>query len=202
MKFGTCTAAALLAGVTVWITAATAPAQPPTTLPEQIATGVEDGIGYRATVSDFSRVLTTTVSGGAFTTTADGGEVMLTSDTGAVVARIPLAYRIAGAAVQVDRAISDDGHRLVLTPAVTATEISEMQPVSSMTQLINEVNQNVAAVAVGGVLGGLIGTVLGLGFFSLLTGPIGLLVGGIAGGYATGGQPFLDAVTAVLTGRP
>ncbi|MTJ60867.1 hypothetical protein KP696_19325 [Nocardia seriolae] len=201
MKLGTWTTAACLATAVACLTTAGANAEP-ATVRHTTATGIDQGIGYQATLSELSRVLTTAVSGGAFTTAPDASEITLTSDDGAVVARIPLSYRLSGATVQVERTISDDGHRLVLAPKVTATEISEMQQVGSMTQLMNEINQNVAAVAIGGALGGLIGTVIGLGFFSIVTGPIGLLVGAIAGGYAMGGQPFMDAVTAVVSGRP
>jgi outer membrane lipoprotein SlyB len=90
----------------------------------------------------------------------------------------------------------------VLEPKATATEIGEMQPINSMARLTNEINQNVVGLVAGGVIGGLIGAVLGMGFFSIITGPIGMVVGAIAGGYAMGGQPFLDAVNAVVSGQP
>ncbi|MFC4127330.1 hypothetical protein [Nocardia rhizosphaerae] len=209
MKLGHFPAAALLVGATVWITAGTAAAEPTTPAPETTATGIDQSVRYEATLGEFSRVLTTTVTGGTFTTTADNTEVTLTSDSGAVVTRIPLAYEISGTTLRVTQTISDDGHHLVLTPEAStaeideiASEIGELQTISPMSQLTNEINRNVVGVVVGGVLGGLIGTVLGFGFLSIITGPIGLVLGAIAGGYAMGGQPFLDAVTAAVSGQP
>ncbi|MGY2062419.1 hypothetical protein ACW9HQ_46700, partial [Nocardia gipuzkoensis] len=154
----------------------------------------------RTVLSDASRVSDTTVTGGHFIVTDD--RVLLTSDAGESVAEIPLTYRVSNAEVHVTQRISTDGTRLTLEPKVSARDIGEMEPVSSMARLTDELNRNVVGLVVGGLLGGLLGTVLGMGFFSLLTGPIGLVVGAVAGGYATGGQSFLDAIGAVLQGQP
>jgi hypothetical protein len=206
MKFGTFTATAFLAIAAVGITAATANANPsaptPAVAKEISSSGTDQGVGYKAVLSDFSRVLTTSVENGTFQVTDNNSKVTLTSDRGDVVAQVPLAYQISGTPVRVAQQISDNGHTLVLEPTMTAKEVGEMQPVSSMVRLANEVNQNVVGMVVGGLLGGLIGTIVGVGFFSIITGPIGLLVGAIAGGYATGGQPFLDAVMNVVSGQP
>ncbi|WP_036496396.1 hypothetical protein [Nocardia sp. BMG111209] len=210
MKFGSFAALAVLTVTTVGVGAGTVSADPLTPTPldrpgataaQQISSdGTDRGVDYHVVRTDLSRELTTSVTGGRFALTGD--RVTLTSDTGDEMTSVPLTYRVRGVAVQVAQQISDDGHTLLLAPKVGAAEIGEMQPISSTAQLANEVNQNVVGVVAGGVLGGLLGTVLGMGFFSLLTGPIGLLVGAVAGGYAMGGQPFLDAVTAVLSGRP
>lgn len=202
MKLGHLPATALLVGTAVWITAGAATAQPVAPAPQAIASGIDQSVHYEATLTEFSRVLTTTVTGGAFTTTDDNTAVTLTSDAGAVVTRIPLTYQISGATMRVTQTISDNGRHLVLTPRANATEIGEMQTISPMSQLTNEINRNVVGVVAGGLLGGLIGTVLGFGFLSIITGPVGLVLGAIAGGYAMGGQPFLDAVTAVVSGQP
>lgn len=202
MKLGYFPAATLLVGATVWITAGTAAAQPITPPQEVTASGVDQSVGYEATLTEFSRVLNTTVTGGTFTATDDNTAVTLVADSGTVVTRIPLVYQISGKQMRVAQTISDDGHRLILAPQASTTEIGEMQTISPMSQLTNEINRNVVGVVAGGVLGGLIGTVLGFGFLSIITGPVGLVLGAIAGGYAMGGQPFLDAVTAAVSGRP
>ncbi|WP_282778698.1 hypothetical protein [Nocardia sp. CC201C] len=202
MKFGRFATVAFLTVAALGITAGGVGAAPESTPRELSASGDDQGVRYHAVLSDFSRSLTTAVSGGTFAVDADATAVTLTSDAGEVVATVPLAYEISGTTVEVAHRISDDGREFALEPTVTASEIGEMQPINSMARLTNEINDNVVGVVVGGVLGGLIGTVLGMGFFSILTGPIGLLVGAIAGGYAMGGQPFLDAVTAVVTGQP
>ncbi|UGT53928.1 hypothetical protein [Nocardia asteroides] len=209
MKLGYSPVAALLVGAVVAITAGAAGAQPVTQAPRADASGVDQSVRYEATLTEFSRVLTTTVSGGTFTTTEDQTAVTLTADSGAVVTRIPLAYTISGTTVRVAQTISDNGRHLVLTPQASAAEIDEiasdigeLQTISPMSQLTNEINRNIVGVVAGGVLGGLIGTVLGFGFLSIITGPVGLVLGAIAGGYAMGGQPFLDAVTAAVSGQP
>ena len=202
MKLGHFPATALLVGAAVWISSGAVAAQPTAPAPQATASGVEQSVRYEATLTEFSRVLTTTVSGGTFTTTDDNTAVTLTSDAGEVVARIPLTYQISGATMRVAQTISDGGRHLVLAPQANATEIGEMQTISPMSQLTNEINRNVVGVVAGGILGGLIGTVLGFGFLSIITGPVGLVLGAIAGGYAMGGQPFLDAVTAAVSGQP
>ncbi|MEU3010451.1 hypothetical protein [Nocardia asteroides] len=202
MKLGLFPATALLVGTAVWVTAGAATAAPVDTADKKTVSGTERSVAYEAELTEFSRVLTTTVADGAFTAAADISEVTLTSDAGEVVTRIPLTYRIGDATVRVAHTISDSGRRLVLTPQASAAEIGEMQTISPMSQLTNEINRNVVGVVVGGLLGGLIGTIIGLGFLSIVTGPVGLVLGAIAGGYAMGGQPFLDAVTAVVTGQP
>ncbi|PKV98706.1 hypothetical protein [Nocardia fluminea] len=203
MKLGFFPAATLLVGTAVWITAATAAAQPVAPPPPEATTsGVDQSVHYEATLTEFSRVLTTTVAGGTFTTTEDNTAVTLIADSGAVVTRIPLIYQISGKEMRVAQTISDNGHHLVLAPQPAATAVGEMQAISPMSQLTNEINRNVVGVIAGGILGGLIGTVLGFGFLSIITGPVGLVLGAIAGGYAMGGQPFLDAVTAAVSGQP
>ncbi len=209
MKLGYSPVAALLVGAVLAITAGAATAQPETPAPRASTSGIDRSVRYEATLTEFSRVLTTTVAGGTFTTTEDDTAVTLTADSGEVITRIPLAYTISGTKVRVAQTISDNGHHLVLAPQASATEIDEiasdigeLQTISPMSQLTNEINRNIVGVVAGGVLGGLIGTVLGFGFLSIITGPVGLVLGAIAGGYAMGGQPFLDAVTAAVSGRP
>ncbi|WP_336087289.1 hypothetical protein [Nocardia sp. SSK8] len=202
MKLGHFPATALLVGTAVWIGAGTVAARPEAPAPQAVASGVDQSVHYEATLTEFSRVLSTTVTGGTFALTDDDTAVTLTADSGATVARIPLTYEISGAPLRVAQTISDDGRHLVLTPQASAEEIGEMQTISPMSQLTNEINRNVVGVVAGGLLGGLIGTVLGFGFLSIVTGPVGLVLGAIAGGYAMGGQPFLDAVAAVVTGQP
>lgn len=202
MKLGYLPAATLLVGATVWISAGTTCAQPVAPTPQATTSGVDQSVRYEATLTEFSRVLTTTVAGGTFAATDDNTAVTLVADSGAVVTRIPLIYQISGKEMRVAQTISDDGHHLVLAPRAHTAEIGEMQAISPMSQLTNEINRNVVGVVAGGILGGLIGTVLGFGFLSIITGPVGLVLGAIAGGYAMGGQPFLDAVTAAVSGQP
>ncbi|WP_054815971.1 hypothetical protein [Nocardia arizonensis] len=201
MKFGTWAATALMAVAAVSLSAATAHAKPTTEPPKEVsASGIEQGVEYRTVLIDGSRASRTVLDRGRFALTGD--TVTLISDGGAEVARVPLTYEVSGSRVAVDQQIGADGRTLTLIPKVTAAQIGEMQPVSSMARLIAELDKNVVGVVSGAVLGGLIGAVLGVGFFSILTGPVGMVVGAVAGGYVTGGQPFLDAMTAVVSGRP
>jgi hypothetical protein len=212
MKFGKFAATALIAVATVGIAAGTANANPPTSTPpaaapatapvtkakEITASGVDHGVTYHATLSDLSRKLTTVVDHGRFVLAENGTEVDLKSASGNALATVPLSYKFDGSTVHVAQQISADGHQLVLVPQASAKEIGSLQPVNSMARLTAEINKNIVGVVAGGVIGGLIGAVCGLFWLSWLTGPIGLLVGAIAGGYIMGGQPFLNAVTAVI----
>ncbi|MEU7764196.1 hypothetical protein AB0B25_03620 [Nocardia sp. NPDC049190] len=202
MKFGTIAAITFSAVAAVGIAAGTANSQPAQADREMVSTGVDQGVGYHTTVSDETGTITTSIEHGTFAVVDNGAKIALTSDTGAVVAEVPLTYEVSGSKLPVAHEISDNGTRLALTPVADAKEIGEMQPISSMNRLMAELNKNVAGVVVGGLLGGLLGALIGLGFFSIITGPIGLVVGAIAGGYIMGGQPFMDALMAVVNGEP
>ncbi|WP_433574717.1 hypothetical protein [Nocardia brasiliensis] len=201
MRFGTFTSAALVVAVATGVVAGRADARPPESIDAGSAVGLDNGVEYHAGLTMPGEVLTTAVTGGVFQATADGEKVVLRSDRGAVVTEIPLTYEIDGHKLMVAGQIADDGRKLTLAPSA-ATEIGEMQQVNSMARLIAELEKNVVGMVVGGVLGGIVGAVLGLGFLSLLTGPIGLVVGAAAGGFVMGGQSFADAVLAVLNGQP
>lgn len=203
MKFGTFAATALLTIAALGVAAGTVHAEPAPAPTEQLRTeGVEKGVDYETTVDQETGTITTAVEAGRFELTPDGERAILKADNGEVVAEVPLNYEISGSEVAVAHEISDDGRELELTPTVTAEDIGEMREVGSMSQLTNELQKNVVGIAVGAVLGGLLGALIGLGFLSIITGPIGLVVGAIAGGYIMGGQPFIDAVMAVLRGEP
>ncbi|MBH0778355.1 hypothetical protein [Nocardia bovistercoris] len=201
MKFGTVAVTALLAVASVALTATVADAKPTNEPAREVsASGIDNGVEYRTTLVDGSRSSATSVDRGRFALAGD--RITLTADSGALVTAIPLAYEISGSRVAVAHTIGADGRTLTLTPEVSAAQIGEMQPVSSMARLIAELEKNVVGAVGGAVLGGLLGAILGVGFFSLLTGPIGMVVGAVAGAYVTGGQPFLDAMTAVVSGAP
>lgn len=229
MKFGTFAATALLAVTAVGVSTATVHAEPSAAVAEQMQSeGVEQGVGYRTRLiasdtadaeqaeksdpqasdsgkpqlGDIGRTIETVVTNGRFALTEDGRTATLTSADGEVIAEVPLEFDLNGSRVSVAHEISDDGQRLALTPDVTAEQIGEMRPISSMSKLVAELEKNVIGLVVGGIVGGIIGSLIGLGFFSLLTGPIGLVVGAVAGGLIMGGQPFADAVLAVLNGEP
>ncbi|MEU6185941.1 MULTISPECIES: hypothetical protein [unclassified Nocardia] len=202
MKFGTIAAITLGAVAAVGITAGAANAKPVEPEREITTTGVEQGVDYHTTVSRETGAISTAVEHGTFAVADDGTKIKLTSDTGAVVAEVPLTFQVSGSKLSVAHEISDSGRRLALTPVAGAKEIGEMQPISSMNRLIAELNQNVVGVVGGALLGGLLGALIGLGFFSIITGPIGLVVGAIAGGAIQGGQPFTDALMAVVNGEP
>ncbi|MBB5913858.1 hypothetical protein BJY24_002725 [Nocardia transvalensis] len=209
MKFGRLAATTLMAVAAVGIAAGTVNATPTATpapstsassapARELTSSGVDQGVAYRAALSDDERVLTTTVENGRFEAVDDGKRVTLRSDSGAVVAEVPLSFRVRDRLLPVAQHISPDGRTLSLTPDSAAAQIGELQPVDPMSRLITELNNNVVGMVIGGVLGGLIGAVLGFFFLSWLTGPIGLLVGALAGGAIMGGQPFVDALMGVV----
>lgn len=202
MKFGTLTGTTLLAIAAMGIATGTATAKPSTPDRENAWSGTEQGVSYRTVFADLDRMISTTVDGGKFELTADGTKVLLKSDAGVVVTEVPLVFEISEKRVELAEQISDNGEKLTLTPRMAAKEIGELRQVGSMERLVAELDKNMVAVVIGGILGGIIGATVGLMMFSIITGPIGLLVGAIAGGYLMGGQSFVDATMAVLTGQP
>ncbi|GAA5104594.1 hypothetical protein [Nocardia iowensis] len=202
MKIGVSAVTATFMAVTVLgVTAGTASSRPTEVKDEVVTTGEEEGVAYRAVLADGAKGLTTVVEGGKFEIAEHGAKVLLKSRMGEVVAVVPLTFEVSGHAVSVAHQIGEEGRKLVLAPRVGAKEIGEMRPISSMARLVTELNRNVVGMVVGGLLGGLIGAVIGLGFFSIVTGPIGMAVGAVAGGYIMGGQPFAEAVMAVVNGE-
>ncbi|RDI52081.1 hypothetical protein [Nocardia mexicana] len=208
MKFGKITATVFMAIAATGITAATAHGestvvneQPAAVTAGNATSGVDHGINYHTTVSPTNMAITTTIENGKFEP-AQNGAAVLESNDGAAVTEVPQTYEIAGRSIAIAQQIGADGRTLTLTPQMTPEDISELKNVSSFDNLMAQVQKNLAGVIIGGCLGGFLGGLLGFGIFSLITGPLGLVLGAVAGGYAMGGQEFLDAVTAVATGQP
>src|SRR6266568_2312003 len=199
MKFGKITATVFMAVAAVGITAGTAAAAPaapvqPTTVHNDATSGVLSGIQYHTVVSPVTRAITTTISGGHFVMAPNGGSVVLESNTGQQLDQVSLHQEFAGHAFTAAQQISADGRSLTLTPQVSPQEIGQVKDINAMDNLMVQVNKNIVGIALGAMLGGFLGGLLGLGFFSIITGPIGLVVGAIGGGYAMGGQQFLNAL--------
>jgi len=204
MKFGKFSTVAFMAIAAVGITAGTANAQPEATAPAEGVTtaGVEQGIGYQSTLSGDAESVTTTVDNGAFEVADNGNTVSLIAANGAEVSQVPLAFEVAGQSIPMGHAIADDGRSLTLTPEVSPGDVAELKDISSFDRFIEQANQNLLGMIAGGAIGGFIGGLVGLGIFSLVTGPVGMVTGALVGGAAQGGQPFIDALTAVATGQP
>ncbi|WP_280417902.1 hypothetical protein [Nocardia carnea] len=202
MKFGKFGAVAFMAVAAVGITAGSANAAPATAAEGVTTVGQQQGIDYQSTLSSDAREVTTTVDAGTFALTDNGTTVSLIAADGAEVTEVPLTFEVAGRSIPVGHQIADDGRSLTLTPEVTPADIAELKDISSFDRFLDQANQNLIGMIAGGVLGGFIGSLLGLGIFSIVTGPVGTVVGALAGGAAMGGQPFIDALTAVATGQP
>jgi len=192
-----------MAVAAVGITAGTASAAPaaqvqPAAVHNDATSGVSSGIQYHTVISPATRAVTTTVSGGRFVIAQNGASVALESNTGQQVDQVSLRQEIAGHVFTVAQQISPDGQSLTLTPRVSPHEIARATDVTAMDNLMYQVNKNIVGIAGGAIVGGLIGSLLGLGFFSLITGPIGIVVGAIGGGYVMGGQQFLNALQAAV----
>lgn len=205
MKFGKITATVFMAIAAVGITAGTAnaaPAPQPAAVHNDATSGVENGIQYHTLVSPVSRAITTTVSDGHFVLAPNGSSVVLESKSGQQIDHVSLRPELAGHVFTVAQQISADGRSLTLTPTVSPRDVAQAKDINAMSNLWSEVNKNLAGVVIGAALGGFLGSLLGFGIFSLITGPIGIVVGAIAGGTAMGGQQFLNAVQAAASGRP
>jgi hypothetical protein len=205
MKFGKITATVFMAIAAVGITAGTADAAPapqPAAVHNDATSGVENGIQYHTVVSPVSRTITTTVSDGHFVLAPNGMSVALESNSGRQIDHVSLRPELAGHVFTVAQQISADGRSLTLTPTVSPQEIGQVKDINAINNLFAEINKNIVGVVIGAGLGGFLGGLLGFGIFSIITGPVGALLGAIAGGTAMGGQEFLNAVQAAATGRP
>ncbi|MFI7668500.1 hypothetical protein [Nocardia sp. NPDC049526] len=202
MKFGKFSAIAVMAIAAMGVTAGTANAQPAAIEQAVTTSGVEQGVGYNTGVSTDSKVVTTKLDAGKFALSGDGKAVTVQADSGAVVAEVPLTFEVAGHAIPVGYQIADSGRSLTLTPEVSPKDIAELKNINSFDNFVQQANQNILGMILGGLLGGFIGGLVGFGIFSLITGPLGLVAGALAGGAAQGGQPFIDALTALATGQP
>ncbi|MEV6431136.1 hypothetical protein [Nocardia sp. NPDC051463] len=202
MKFGKFSATAFLAIAAVGITAGAANAQPVAAEQAVSTSGIEQGIGYNTALSRDSKMVTTTLDAGKFALSGNGAAVAVQADNGAVVAEVPLTFEVAGHAIPVAYKIDDNGRSLTLTPDVSPKDIADLKDISAFDNFVQQASQNIVGMILGGMLGGFIGGLLGFGIFSLITGPTGIVVGALAGGAAMGGQPFIDALTALATGQP
>ncbi|WP_067886957.1 hypothetical protein [Nocardia vaccinii] len=208
MKFGKITAVVFMAIAATGITAATAAGQPAVATQQQPApvaaasnasSGVDHGVAYRTTVSKADMAITTTVQNGKFEL-ADNGHVVLHSADGTTLADVPQTYQLGGRSLAIARTIAADGKTLTVTPEPTAEDVAVLKNIA-YEHLRDEVVKNGVGIILGVLVGGFIGALLGFGFLSLITAPIGWVVGGIAGGYIEGGQEFLDAVQGAAGGR-
>ncbi|MEU4314515.1 hypothetical protein [Nocardia sp. NPDC024068] len=202
MKFGKFSAVAFMAVAAVGITAGAANAAPAPATEGVSTAGVQQGIGYESTLSSDAREVSTHVDAGAFALTDNGTTVTLTAADGAEVTQFPLTFQVAGRSIPVGHDIADNGQTLTLTPQVSPGDIAELKNIGSFDRFIDQANQNIVGMIAGGVIGGFIGGLVGLGIFSLITAPVGMVTGALVGGAALGGQPFIDALTAVATGQP
>ncbi|MFC9893716.1 hypothetical protein ACFVMC_08490 [Nocardia sp. NPDC127579] len=204
MKFGKISAAACMAITAVGITAATAhgepavAAAPPAVVAQGNATsGLVQGINYKTSVAPAEKTITMQVDKGRFEVAADGAAVLLKTDDGAVVDQVPLRSELAGKPIQVAQQISENGRDLTLQASMAPEdlkEVGELRDVdgTSWDRLMFQVNKNLPGVIIGGVIGAF------LPFLFFITIPAGMVIGG----YIMGGQEFLDAVIAVVTGQP
>ncbi|GAA5046756.1 hypothetical protein GCM10023318_12500 [Nocardia callitridis] len=200
MKIGKFGATAFIAIAAVGISAGTANAAPESASKDVTTAGNYQGIDYQSTLADSTKTVTTTVEEGRFE--INGNTATLIADNGSAVTEVPLTFEVAGRSIPVDSQITEDGHSLALTPKVSGDDISELKDINSFENFQEQVNKNLLGMIAGGMIGGFIGGLLGFGIFSIVTGPLGLVGGALAGGAAQGGQPFIDALTALAQGQP
>ncbi|RDI52083.1 hypothetical protein [Nocardia mexicana] len=201
MAFGRITATVVMAITTVGITAATAHGQTAVATEQSTGnatSGVDRGVDYRISVSPAAKTITATIDEGRFEVQPDGASVTLESEDGTAVTNIPLRYESTGRSFSVSQQTAVDGRTLTLTPE-PAGDIALLQDIGSYDRLMEQIYKNQPGVVGGAIVGALIGFLLLP--LMLVTVPAGALIGAIAGGYAMGGQEFLDAVQAFATGQ-
>jgi ABC-type dipeptide/oligopeptide/nickel transport system permease subunit len=185
-------ATSLLTIAATAVTAGTAYAQPGSVHPTVIR-GSDHGVTYTSTLSPDRTGVTTTLGSGRFAETPDAAAVTITAPDGAALARVPLAYDVAGRHLELTPTIAAGGTRLTLTPTGRTTPVRDTRAFNNTVKA-----ENVSAavilgfgldIVVGIVVGALIGAVIGLlvGALFLIVGAIpgvliGLAVGAVVGG--------------------
>lgn len=197
MSFGKSTAAVLLTASAVAVATATAHADPAVISEAATVSGVDHGIGYRIDVSSAGRAVTATVENGTFAL-APGGAVTLEASDGTAVMEVPRSFTADGRSIALTPRVAADGRTLTLTPSSPADDVAS--DISSYDRLVAQIDKNLPGVVGGAIAGGLLGACLILIWGVSI--PLGVLIGGTLGGYATGGPEFLAAVQAFVTGQP
>ncbi|MGY5283786.1 hypothetical protein ACXGSC_38285, partial [Nocardia gipuzkoensis] len=128
---------------------------------------------------------------------ARNGAVVLASGDGAAVTEVPQWFAVDGRSIAIAQQIGADGRTLTLTP--TAEGSGQPGDISSYDRLKEQINKNLPGVVTGAIVGGLLGACMFLIWGVSI--PVGALIGGTVGGYATGGPEFLDAVQAFVTNQ-
>ncbi|MGV9675347.1 hypothetical protein ACWDSJ_08710 [Nocardia sp. NPDC003482] len=198
-------AAALCASVVVGSAGVAAAAPEPENRPALAVRGDDRGVGYEVALSDDSRSAVGTLTAGRFLATWDAETVAVTDDSGHLLANLPLRFDLAGTRVELAPVIDEAGRRLTLTPV--GESAGPLREIDAQQRLFDIVQPHLAAVGTGAAIGAALGFVIGfpLGLFVLdfITVPITTVLGGalgaVAGLYASGGQPAVDAATAALT---
>ncbi|MGW4123293.1 hypothetical protein [Nocardia sp. NPDC004711] len=205
MTFEKITAAVFMAISAVGISAATAHAEPalteqPTAVTaEDTTSGVDHGINYQITVSPVDRAVVATVENGKFEV-AQNGAVVLESGDGAAVTEVPQWLAVDGRSIAMAQQIGADGRTLTLTPTPTAEDIAQLKDITSYDRLKEQVNKNLPGIAVGAIVGGILGAMIPLIWG--LSIPVGALIGATVGGYVMGGPDFIEAVQGWVTNQP
>ncbi|MEV6095723.1 hypothetical protein [Nocardia sp. NPDC051981] len=205
MTFGKITAAVFMAISAVGISAATAHAEPalteqPTAVTaEDTTSGVDHGINYQITVSPVDRAVVTTVENGKFEVSQNGAVVLESAD-GAAVTEVPQSLAVDGRSIAMAQHIGADGRTLTLTPTPTAEDIAQLKDINSYDRLKEQVNKNLPGIAVGAIVGGILGAMIPLIWG--LSIPVGALIGATVGGYVMGGPDFIEAVQGWVTNQP
>ncbi|MFE3055553.1 hypothetical protein [Nocardia sp. NPDC059239] len=202
MTFGKITAVVFMAISAVGISAATAHAEPALTeqpTAEDTTSGVDHGINYQITVSPVDKAVVATVENGKFEV-AQNGAVVLESGDGAAVTEVPQSLAVDGRSIAIAQHIGADGRTVTLTPTPTAEDIAQLKDINSYDRLKEQVNKNLPGIAVGAIVGGILGAMIPLIWG--LSIPVGALIGATVGGYVMGGPDFIDAVQGWVTNQP
>jgi hypothetical protein len=191
MRINKFAATALLTIAATGITAATANAAP--VAHPDVIRGADHGVSYTSTLSPDRTGVTTTLGSGQFAETPDATAVRVIAPDGATIARVPLAYEVAGRHLELTPTIAAGGTRLTLTPTGRTTPVRDARAFNN-TVKAESVSATVILgftvdIVVGAVVGALIGAVIGLlvGALFLIVGAIpgvlvGLAVGAVVGG--------------------
>jgi hypothetical protein len=172
-------AGAVLTAAALGATAGTASGQVPAA--SHVA-GANHGVTYTSTWKSDGSSISTTLTGGTFRPTADGAAVAVIAANGTPVGDIPLVYTEAGRQIRIQPQINSTGTALTLDrPAAVPAHQPNTTALRDIGFYVS--NQTIVDVAVGCVLGAVIGAIFVVGEIP------GCLIGGVIG-YVYAGNPI------------
>ena len=202
MKLSKLVVTAAFVAAAMGLASGTAYADPDTQAP------ANEEIGFESNLED--RTIVTTIDAGVFKVADDGKTVDVIDSADNVVVTLPLSFNLGGLNFPYEQNVDDDGKTLRLVPQLDLSKASANSqslgatPVASPDENLKAQQNFSSQLGIATAVGGLTGTIIGVGVGFLLglplagvggvvTIPIAATVGGILGTISAGGPTLVVA---------